>query len=204
MRKASKARWLAAMMVPMMLFAMAPAVGRAVDLVDGCGECGPYTTPLIAGQHIEVGTVTVKDDGEQVCVTYELSGEALEDGWLIYETHLYVGADDDFPLTRRNPRLGGPYKANPIPGRFPYGDDGLDGVESWTFCVSLEELGAETGQCLYIAAHAVIERTECEQGSTCEETAWGEGDRFNERGNWGMWFKYKLCEPPPVNGDPVF
>ena len=127
--------------------------------VNECTECEPLKeVDLLAGQDMKVGTVTVTNDNEQVCVTYALDQYALAAGWLLYETHLYVGATDDFPLTRTNDRLGGPYFANPIPGQFPYGDDELDGVEEWTVCISLEELGVEPCNELFVAAHSVVGR----------------------------------------------
>ena len=152
--------------------------------VANAGEDGQVR--LMAGQHLEVGVVTVTNDAEEVCVTYALNEGALADGWLLFETHLFVGAKDDFPLTRANARLGGPYFANPIPGRFPFGDDALGGVEEWQHCVALDDLGVELGEEVFVAAHAVI-------GGAGRETAWGEGSRLNQRGNWGMWFTYTLA-----------
>ena len=132
---------------------------------EGCNDCEPLVIDLIAGQHMVVGTVTVKNDPEKVCVTYALDEDALEEGWLLYETHLYMGATDAFPLTRHNNRLGEPYYANPVPGKFPYGDDELEGVSEYTECVSFDDLGVEFDDFnaddeIYLAAHAVIERFE--------------------------------------------
>ena len=61
-------------------------------------------------------------------------------------------------------------KGNPIPGQFLYGEDDLPGVDSREYCIPFDELGVEElgdltvkcGDSLVIAAHAVIERTECE------------------------------------------
>lgn len=183
MRKVSRARWLAVMMVPIMLLAMAPVLSAAETSEE---------IALLAGQDMEVGTVTVTNDGDQLCVTYALNDEAVADGWLIYETHLAVGASlDEIPQTNGN-RWG----TNPIPGLFPYGDDQLDGVEEWTQWIDIAEDWG-WGDDLFIAAHAVIEKMD---DTTYAETAWGEGDRFNTRGNWGMWFMYELSEP---DDDPV-
>ena len=160
MRKVKKAKWLVVLMVVAMLMSLVPAVGFAEPLEDECGECGPYTTPLIAGQNIEVGTVTVENDGEKICVTYALNDDALAEGWLIYETHLAIATEyDGIPQTSGN-RWG----TNPIPGQFPYGDDELEGVEEWSICIDLDEIDEdwEWGDCLFIAAHAVVERVECE------------------------------------------
>ena len=121
-------------------------------------ECGLMVVDLIAGQHMVVGTVTVENDSEYLCVTYALNDEALADDWLIYETHLAVAKEHgDIPQTGGN-RWG----TNPIPGQFPYGDDELDGVPYWSICIPLEELDVEPCNEVYIAAHAVIMRVECE------------------------------------------
>ena len=105
---------------------------------------------LLAGQDLNVGSVFVWNDAVNLCVKYELSGDALNDGWLIYETHLAVADDrDDIPTNR---------SGNPVPGHFPYGDDELDGVEEWCVCIPLAELGVEPGVELFVAAHAVVMR----------------------------------------------
>ena len=157
-------KWLAVLVAVVMILTLFPALGFAAGHENDCDECEPYfETILYAGQDEVVGTVTVTNDDEQICVTYALDEDALEAGWLIYETHLYIG-DCEFEgvLTPYNERAGGPYFANPIPGQFPYGDDELGGVEEWTFCISFDDL--EFGICneVCIAAHAVIERVECE------------------------------------------
>jgi len=116
------------------------------------GGSGPF--PLYAGQNWLVGEVLVWNDGEQLCVKYQLDPDIFAEGWGITETHLAVVTSlDDIPQTK---------KGNPIPGQFLYGDDNLGGVEFYQECVSFGELGVECGDDLFIAAHAVIEKTECE------------------------------------------
>ncbi len=118
-------------------------------------ECEPeLVVDLIAGQNMVVGTVSVTNDDEQVCVTYALDEDALAEGWLIYETHLAIANEKDgIPQTRGN-RWG----TNPIPGQFPYGDDELEGVEYYTECITFDELGFGICNEAYIAAHAVVKR----------------------------------------------
>lgn len=111
---------------------------------------GPTEVRLLADQNMDVGVVSVTNDLENVCVTYALDEEALEEGWRIYETHLFIGTDEsEIPV---NPQ------GNPVPGRFPYGEVDLGSVEDWTHCVELAEFGATST--LVIAAHAVIKRHE--------------------------------------------
>ena len=115
----------------------------------GFGESSPDTFPLYAGQTISVGEVQVWNDSEKVCVKYQLSDDAIAEGWLIYETHFAVGATlGDIPQVK---------KGNPIPGQFPYGDDDLDGVESYQECVPLPA-GVSCDDDIIIAAHSVVKK----------------------------------------------
>ena len=118
----------------------------------------PISFPLYAGQHDLVGEVLVWDDGETLCVKYVLDPAIFADGWGITETHLAVGHEvGDIPQTK---------KGNPIPGVFLYGDDELEGEESWEICILFDDLGVEEsgdldvecGDELVIAAHAVVKK----------------------------------------------
>ncbi len=152
-----KGKWLAILLAVAMVLSLVPAVGMADNNNNNndCGECIPFhEVDLIAGQHDVVGTVTVENDDEKVCVTYALDKDALEEGWLIYETHLAIATEKDgIPQTSGN-RWG----TNPIPGQFPYGDDELDGVEYYTECVYFEDVDFGICDEVYIAAHAVVKR----------------------------------------------
>ncbi len=154
--KIKKTSWLYLALVLVLIVSLFAGLTGADE---ECEPCEPeLVVDLIAGQNMVVGSVTVTNDDEKVCVTYALDEDALEEGWLIYETHLAIATEKDgIPQTPGN-RWG----TNPIPGLFPYGDDELDGVEEWSFCVSLDELGVEFCNEVFIAAHAVIERVECE------------------------------------------
>ena len=117
-------------------------------------EALPESFPLYAGQDWLVGEVLVWDDGIELCVKYQLDPAIFADGWGITETHLAVADDVSLiPQTK---------KGNPIPGQFPYGDDELEGVAFYEECISFEDLGVECGEELVIAAHAAIEKVECE------------------------------------------
>ena len=112
-----------------------------------CQDCGePVEIPLIAGQTMDAGTVTVYNDGEFLYVTYETTGD-----WHMTETHLHVACDPaDIPQTK---------KGNPIPGQFDYSETHDPGVESYEVKIDLDDL-----QCsdVYIAAHAVVEQRDKE------------------------------------------
>lgn len=159
------------------------ALGGDADILAGGDEgcpCGPLTVDLLAGQHILVGSVTVTNTYDQICVTYE-----VDEPWLIYETHLWIGDTE--------PKGG--------LGTYPYGDDELDGVASWAICVDFAVLDVAIDDCLYIAAHAVVAKGVDEEGDLIdEETAWGEGTPGSNMPGWGMYFRYGVCEPE--NGGP--
>jgi len=120
-------------------------------------ETEPESFPLYAGQDMLVGEVLVWDDGTQLCIKYQLNEAALEEGWLLTETHLAVATSlNGIPQTKKN---------NPIPGKFPYGNDELGGVEEdGPYCIPFGEeegeLDVECGDDLFIAAHAVVKKYE--------------------------------------------
>jgi len=145
----------------------------------------PFSTPLIAGggnpeSAINVGDVLVwnevQDEENYLCVKYQLSDDALADGWLLTETHFAVacGVARDGegnilpPSSDAIPQKNG----NPPPGQFPYGDDNLGGAESYQECIPLSELGVEPGDEIYIAAHAVVIKV---IGEGCGTPFWATG-----------------------------
>ena len=106
---------------------------------------------LYAGQHIDVGTVEVWNDTENLYVKY-----MVDDPWCLIETHLHVAASlEDIPQTE---------KGNPIPGQFGYKSE--HNCESdFLYTIPLANLVVE----LYIAAHAEVVRH-------YYETVWQIGD----------------------------
>ena len=140
--------------------------------------------PLYAGQDWLVGEVLVWDDGTQLCVKYVLDPGIFAEGWGITETHLAVGhVVGDIPQTK---------KGNPIPGQFLYGDDELEGEDSWEICIPFDELSKEEpgdlapivgGETLVIAAHAVIEKEECIPGDSGTDTYVSDATTMVTEGN---------------------
>ncbi len=108
------------------------------------GDWSEKTVDLFAGQHTNVGSVNVFDDGDYLIVTF-----TTIEGWYITETHVDIQTDpDDFPLTK---------SGNPKVGQFAYSDE-YDYVED----VILEIEDIWDGATLYVAAHAVV--VEIEEG----------------------------------------
>jgi hypothetical protein len=145
---------------------------EAVNFKPSTDACGvPKSVLLLAGQHHEAGSVTAANDDDYLYVTFSL------DGWTMSESHLYVGTSPP---------------NNSAPGQFPYSAEHDPAVDSYTYQIPLGDW--DGGEKLYIAAHAVV----WEDGADKSETAWGEGDRIHQRGNWSMYFSYDIQE---CNGD---
>jgi len=141
-----------------------------------CGDLVVYT--LYAGQSIEVGTLTVSNDADNVYVTYNTTGD-----WWLKETHLFVGNYADLPLNNGN---------NPVIGSFPYhGEHGL--VQTYSFTIPIDEAW---GNCFTVAAHASVVRKDQSGAVVQSETAFGCGnDSSAFPGNrWGCYNQYCLQE----------
>lgn len=100
---------------------------------------------LCAGQHQNVGTVTVTHNASQVFVKYDITAA----GAFLTETHAHVAND-----LAGIPQTGGKNK-NPIPGQFSQKATHSPGVKSWTHTFSNSTAGT-----LYVAAHAVVAEIE--------------------------------------------
>ncbi|RYC51402.1 hypothetical protein [Flagellimonas olearia] len=99
-------------------------------------DCQKSEAVLLAGQHTEVGKVTVTESGDNYIITYEITN----DEWCISETHLsVVNSPEDFPMTN---------SGNPKNGNFEY-KDSFDCAKTVTYEVP-------TSKGPYIAAHAVV------------------------------------------------
>jgi hypothetical protein len=153
MRKVKKAKWLVVLMVVAMIVSLGPVMAGANDNNCPVPPVGAEEITLYAGQHIDVGTVYVWNDAEYLYVQYMIDDDAWDDGdgWGLYETHVHVGEGlEDFPLNR-----GG----NPQIGHFTY-KEYHEGVRCYTEIIPLGDWEAEDE--LLVAAHAVVEKTDCE------------------------------------------
>ena len=128
----------------------------------------PIVITLIAGQHIEVGTITVTNTDTSIIVVYETTGE-----WSITETHLDAALDYSGLHTNR--------PGNPQPGRFDQQTSHPQPVMKVTHVI--EDLEWSAGMEIYLATHAVVVS---QQG---EETAWA-GDLDFPGRNWATYFTY--------------
>lgn len=141
--------------------------------------CEPTNVMLVAGQTMDAGTVTVSNDNDYIYVTY-----ATTNGWVLTQTHLYVGDCALIPLN--NP-------GNPIPGQFPYTAT-HNNITTYTYQIPISRIPLELCGC--IAAHAVVKKYNSSNQVIDSQTAWGKGVRINlNGGNWGMKFEYCSCTP---------
>ena len=150
--------------------------------VFGVSAVSAADVTLLAGRTEPVGEVEVTNDGENLSVKY-----SLNEGWGLEETHLHVACGDESIPTNR--------PGNPIVGHFEYKQEDLQGAPSVEFKIPLEDEGAEPGNTLTLAAHAVV------RSDKKEESAWAEGEPFRKRGNWAMYFTYEVKAPDPEPAD---
>lgn len=140
-------------------------------------NCAPTKVSLIAGQNIDAGTVTVSNDGYYIYVTYNTAN-----GYVLTETHLYVGNCEAIPVTARG---------NAIPGQFPYKNTHANAT-SYTYQVPISAIGA--GNCGCIAAHAAVIKLNAAGQVIDTQTGWGNGTAINPvGGSWGMKFEFCPC-----------
>jgi len=150
----------------MLAVVLAVALALPMAFVSAHEEADPYVTDLLAGQFEDVGDVKVWNDADNLYIEYEIT----DPEWIITETHLYVGKN---------------VAPTPAPGQFPYDDDDAasvsDTVVAYTipladidsYSMKLNNAGKPTGVMIadgspgvepcddvYIAAHAVVEKTE--------------------------------------------
>lgn len=148
-----------------------PPTKMAVETPPPPSICDSTGVNLIAGQYINVGNVIVKNNSDTLYVTYVTTGD-----WKISEIHLYVGPESELPANK---------KGNPQVGHFPTQDNFYPMVTSVTYKFLLENLD----DCFYVAAHAVVKKVV--DGQTLDsQTAWGDGLRIIDKGNWAMYFEY--------------
>lgn len=146
--------------------------------------CTDKIVDLIAGQDEVIGSVTVTNDDDEITVTYSLAGD-----WYMTESHLHFAMDcDDIPQTG---------SGNPQVGRFEFSRNYDPATQNDTYVASLDAQGFEEEDLICIAAHAAVFEDEDDDGvfdsGEREETAWGDGARFTERGNWATHFEYEIC-----------
>lgn len=158
--------------------AKAPPAARVLTQGEAC-------VTLLAGQSIPVGTVCTSVAGDSAYVTY-----STVDGWMLSEAHLWAGTS--LSTLPRN-RAG-----NPQLGLFPFRSTSATPATTKTLALPLALFGLNQAMtsCATVTAmmvaHAVVHKPRPD-GSRQTETAYGEGTRLVERGNWATWFGVALA-----------
>lgn len=115
-----------------------------LSVINADGTSTIQTFDLLAGKNINIGSVNVWEDTDNLYVQYLIT----ENDWEITETHLHIAANlGDIPKTA---------KGNPIPGQFAYSQNHDPAVDNYTYAISLADLGS-IGENLVIAAHAAVQ-----------------------------------------------
>lgn len=145
--------------------------------------CGTTEWALTAGQNINVGTVTVSNDLNQLLVTYALTAPGSTLGGL----HAWAGSDlAAIPKNKQG---------IPVPGHFPYAADAT-GLSTFTFAIPLTALQipdatAGCGTPLFVVTHAEVSLL-APDGTTSQESAFG-GPIPAGGPRWWFYGVYPVC-----------
>ncbi|MGZ2368913.1 DUF7467 domain-containing protein [Ancylomarina sp. YFZ004] len=104
---------------------------------------------LYTKNNIDVGHVTIMNNGTNIIVTY-----FVEEGWFLKETNLFVGKKEDIPLKK---------KGEPDKGKFPYVDKFDVPITSYEYVIPI----VEGEKCYVVLAHAKVNN--CENDTDCGE-----------------------------------
>ncbi|MBN1897317.1 MAG: hypothetical protein JW827_00950 [Spirochaetes bacterium] len=124
-----------------------------------CGE--PIEVILYSGRHINVGSVKVWNDENNLYVQY-----TTIDGWMMKKTHLSVAVSlDGIPQKKGNPR----------PRKFPYKRKYNKPITEDTYVIPLSW---SAGTKLYLAAHAILAKHKKKHCFKKIKSVWGDGYDF--------------------------
>ena len=133
-----------------------------------------FQLPLIAGQHVPVGTIVVSNTDAELIVNFH-----SDENWLITESHVDIATAYEGLHTNK--------KGNPQPGKFHYSAKQAGPVAEIIYRIPLGEWIDR--QDFVIATHAVVQSTDN------TETAWA-GDIAFPGENWATYFMYTLQHAP--------
>ena len=129
-------------------------------------------TMWIGNLNIEVGNLTAVVEGDNLTVTYNTIN-----GWSMHETHLYIGSTAPTVSLLR---------------AFPFKHEGLGGVKSDTYVISMSELGFTADDTVFIAAQAGVQKPGLPD--LLKESAWANGDPIPSGKN-SMFFSVVVPRP---------
>jgi hypothetical protein len=125
--------------------------------------------------------VTVENDENFLYVTFSTVDSI--DHWLLSETHLHV-ADSLAGIPTNK-------KGNPKIGNFAYQRSYEPHVSTDTYIIPKPNLSLDDNNSVTIAAHAVVVQLDGDGNVIANETGWGDGDPFVDRGSWATYFQYQ-------------
>jgi hypothetical protein len=131
------------------------------------------TVNLIAGQHINVGSIHVSNDNSNIFIKFTTTGE-----WYLQKTHLFVGKHSQLPLNRAG---------NPQIGQYPYQTQHSPIVQEFIYTLPIELFEST----VTISAHAEVVKMNSSNSIIQSETAWGQGTRISNK-SWAMYFTYTI------------
>lgn len=151
---------------------------------------------LVAGQHMNVGSVDVAVVDGDLFVTYNI----LENGIYLQEVHLDIFASvEEFKAAKKISNGGA------IPGKFEYKQSwsANDMITSHTVKIPSDYVDKVSGgkNCFYIASHAALSNGETAWGGVCNESDKGvtlvNALQFPGK-NWSVYFEFCLddCNSP--------
>lgn len=144
---------------------------------DNCVET--MTFDLIAGQHIDAGSLNISNDDNYIYVEY-----VGEMDWMISEIHFYMGSAEGIPTNK---------KGTPVPGHFPYKYEFDSPVTSFSFKIPSKNFDS----CNVFLAHAVVVARGMDDLVNMEETAWAGCISFEDYfgiTRWGLLCEYCMQE----------
>ena len=149
------------------------SLSKSETTTANCGCSGVVT--LWAGKTINVGTVTVTQDQNNLYVQYKTTG-----AWKIIETHLDISTSN--------------YSQRGAPGQYDYQSSSSNGVTSYKYTIPITWA---PGTKLYFLAHAVVGKY---SGSSCgsTETAYGGTVEVPKKGSWYGTFCYEVQATQPT------
>jgi len=177
------------------------------------GTCGTTIWDLRAGQTIDVGSITVENDADNIYVTYTLDyqnpdcmidtdndgiPDALDPAIDAEFGTLHIWIGNDLTL------IDGGGTSRPSPGQMAQQDGGAQydatGLTEYTFVIPWDQVslvGVED-VCnadleLYVVTHAEVDLKDCDGNTTDEETAYGGPVDPNTPGAWWYYGLYTVC-----------
>lgn len=149
-----------------------PIASLNVSAEDGSGT---KVVQFLAGQHIDVGTVTFDNDGTNLFITID-----TKDGWTMDTIHIDIGSSF--------------FGVGGAPGQFSSGPMESNGGTHFVYTVPLEDWDA-----YYIVVHAEVSKAGRDGGN---ETAYAKGTKNFHA--WQMVVKYIPCPPDDYSLDGNF